>query len=343
MKYPELLEHLLSRQDLTGKQARQTMDRVMDGEWDEARIGGFLTAMRAKGETSEEIAGFAASMRSHAKSFSIQPEYRPLVDTCGTGGDSVESINISTLSALVAAGCGVRVAKHGNRSVSSKCGSADLLEALGVKLELEPETVRNSIEEVGIGFMYAPAFHGAMKHAIGPRKSLGIRTVFNLLGPLTNPADADRQLLGVFSSKWVRPVAEALQQLGIERALVVHGEIGMDEISLKGQTRYAEVNEAEITEGRFRPSDFGLKPINLEEIAGGDIETNRKIAEELFDAQAPEAIESIISVNAGAVIYLGGEADSIRNGIERARQSIQSGKARHCLHRLVEFTQSATG
>jgi len=342
MNYPELLEHLFSNQDLTDQQARQTMDRVMDGDWDEARIGGFLTAMRAKGETSEEIAGFAESMREHAKSFEISPEYRPLVDTCGTGGDSVESINISTLSAIVAAGAGVRVAKHGNRSVSSKCGSADLLEALGVQLELEPDQVRDSIEEVGIGFMYAPAFHGAMKHAIGPRKSLGVRTVFNLLGPLTNPADADRQLLGVFSSEWVLPVAEALKHLGVERALVVHGEVGMDEISLKGKTSYAEVNGSEISEGCFQPSDFGLDPINLEDIAGGDIETNRAIAERLLEGRAAEPIEAIISVNAGAVIYLGGNADSIQQGVTVAQKSIESGQAREHLEHLVEFTQSVT-
>lgn len=342
MIYPELLEHILSDNNLSGTEARETMDQIMDGEWDDARIGAFLTALRAKEETSEEIAGFAKSMREHAKTFDISPENRPLVDTCGTGGDSVESINISTLSALVAAGAGVRVAKHGNRSVSSKCGSADLLEALGVKLELEPDKVRESIEQVGIGFMYAPAFHGAMKHAIGPRKSLGVRTVFNLLGPLTNPADADRQLLGVFSSEWVRPIAEALEKLEIERALVVHGEIGMDEISLKGETVYAELNDSQITEGRFRPADFGVKPIALEEIAGGDIEENRKITEQLLAGKASEPIESIIAVNAGAVIYLGGEATSIKEGVTRAREAIQSGEAHDRLDRLVEFTRSVT-
>lgn len=336
----DVYEQLFAGDDFTTQQAEQVMDRVMDGKLDEAQIGALLAALRAKGETSKEIAGFARSMRSHARSFELDDTYRPLIDTCGTGGDQVETINISTLSALVAAGAGVRVAKHGNRSVSSQCGSADLLEALGVKLELEPAQVKQSIMKTGIGFMYAPAFHKAMRHAIGPRKSLGVRTVFNLLGPLTNPAGADRQLLGVFSRDWVRPIAEALQELGLERAMVVHGEIGMDEISLSGETFYAEVNGDEVSEGVLKPDDFGMEPIDIEDIAGGDPDHNSALTRRLLDNDLEGPIQQIICANAGAVIYLAGEADDLQEGAGQARQSIAEGDARRALEDLVNFTRS---
>ncbi len=337
---PEILEQILTEQSLDPQTAEDVMDRVMDGDLDEAQIGGLLVALRAKGETAAEITGFARSMRTHARSFDLPGQYRPLVDTCGTGGDSAPTINISTVSALVAAGAGVRVAKHGNRSVSSRCGSADLLEALGVRLELSPEQVEESIKRTGIGFMYAPAFHRAMKHAIGPRKSLGVRTVFNLLGPLTNPAGADRQLLGVFSGDWVRPIAEALRDLGVRRALVVHGVDGLDEISLSDETVYAEVDGDTIEEGTLSPDDFGLDPISLEEIAGGGPEENRRITRTLLRGEAPRPIESIILANAGAVIYLAGGAENLEEGVSRAEQSVREGEAQRTLDELVSFTQS---
>jgi anthranilate phosphoribosyltransferase len=339
-EFSTVIESIIAGKDLSINEAESLMDQVMSGEWDEARIGSFLTALRAKGETADEIAGFARSMRSHAKAFEVDPEYRPVVDTCGTGGDSVESINISTLSAIVAAGAGVRVAKHGNRSVSSECGSADLLEAFGVELELGPDEVKESIERHGIGFMYAPAFHKAMKHAIDPRKSLGIRTVFNLLGPLTNPADADRQLLGVFSEDWVRPVADALRSLGVERAMVVHGAVGMDEISLSSETVCVEVEDGTLIDRSLTHDDFGLPSIDVEQIAGGGLETNKAISDDLLAGEAAEPVEAIIRANAGAVIYLAGEAESLEEGAERARESIHSGDAREKIDRLSEFTQS---
>lgn len=339
---PEILEQLLDNQDLTAGEARSVMDDLMDGNLDDAQIGSLLTALRAKGETSDEIAGFASSMREHAKSFDLDASHRPLVDTCGTGGDSVETINISTLSALVAAGAGASVAKHGNRSVSSQCGSADLLEQFGVRLELSPDQVKESIEETGIGFMYAPAFHASMKHAIGPRKSLGIRTVFNLLGPLTNPADADRQLVGVFSEKWVQPVAEALSSLGVEKAMVVHGTEGMDEISASTKTVYAEVDEGEVTEGELTPDALGIDPIDLEDVRGGGPEENERLSIQLLEGSGVPAIEAIIAVNAGAVIYLAGEATDLQGGIAEARESIKSGNALKSLEALVEFTNDIT-
>ncbi len=336
----EVLEKLLNGENLSADEAEMVMDQLMSGELDEAQIGAFLTALRSCGETSEEIAGFARVMREHAKSFDLSESYRPLVDTCGTGGDSVETINISTLSAIVAAGAGANVAKHGNRSVSSRCGSADLLEQFGVELELSPGQVKECIRETGIGFMYAPSFHASMKHAIGPRKSIGIRTVFNLLGPLTNPAGADRQLVGVFSADWVRPLAEALGSLGVHRALVVHGTEGMDEISPSKRTVYAEVNDGEVREGDFTPLDFGEDPVDLVDIEGGGPEVNERISRSLLDGDGPSAVETTIAINAGAVIYLSEEAPDLLSGVERAQESIRSGDARESLEKLVEFTRS---
>lgn len=338
----EVLDQLLAGENLNTKQAEDVMDELMSGNLDEAQIGALLTAMRSCGETSEEIAGFARTMREHAKSFELSESYRPLVDTCGTGGDSVETINISTLSALAAAGADANVAKHGNRSVSSRCGSADLLEELGVVLELTPDQVKESIRETGIGFMYAPSFHASMKHAIGPRKSLGIRTIFNLLGPLTNPADADRQLVGVFGSEWVHPVAEALRDLGVERALVVHGTEGMDEISPSERTVYAEVDDGDLREGDFTPEDFSVDPVDLNEIEGGGPEENARITRSLLKGEGPEPVEDTIAINAGAVIYLADEAPDLLSGVERARESLRDGGAKRSLEELVEFTQSVS-
>jgi anthranilate phosphoribosyltransferase len=235
------------------------------------------------------------------------------------------------------------VAKHGNRSVSSRCGSADLLEQLGVKLELTPDQVEESIRETGIGFMYAPSFHASMKHAIAPRQSLGVRTVFNLLGPLTNPADADRQLVGVFSPEWVRPIAEALSSLGVDRALVVHGTEGMDEISPAERTVYAEVENGNVREGDFTPEDFGIDPIDLADIEGGGPEENEDITRSLLAGEGPEPVEDVIAINAGAVIYLADEAADLFSGVDRAREAINSRDAQQSLDELVEFSQSVAG
>lgn len=336
----DLLERLVTGGNLTRREAESVVDRLMSDQLDQAQIGGLLIALRASGETAEEIAGFASSMRDHARSFDLKPEHRPLVDTCGTGGGSVETINISTLSAIVAAGTGTNVAKHGNRSVSSRCGSADLLEQLGVKLELTPEQVKSSIKETGIGFMYAPAFHRSMKHATGPRKSLGIRTIFNLLGPLTNPADADRQLVGVFSSEWVRPMAEALSTLGVDRALVVHGTEGMDEISPSQTTVFAEVENGRVKEGELVPSDFNLEPVDIDAIEGGGPRENMKTTLRLLEGEGPEPIEDVVSINTGAVIYLAGRVSELVEGARLARETIRGGAAKRKLNQLIEFTQS---
>ncbi len=339
----QTLERLLDDENLSRGEAESVMDAMMSGYLDEAQIGSLLTALRFSGETAEEITGFASSMRDHAKSFDLSDGYRPLVDTCGTGGDSVETINISTPSAITAAGAGANVAKHGNRSVSSQCGSADLLEELGVKLELSPDQVKECIRETGIGFMYAPAFHASMKHAIGPRKSLGIRTVFNLLGPLTNPAGADRQLVGVFGPEWVRPIAEALSALDVDRALVVHGTEGMDEISPAERTLYAEVEDGSVEAGEFVPEDFEVDPIDLEDIRGGGPEQNREISMRLLEGNGPEPVEDVVAINAGAVTYLAGEADNLKNGAGVVREAIHTGKAARSLRELVEFTRTVSG
>jgi len=341
LNFSEILESIIAGERLTFDEARRLMDSIMDGELDGAQIGGLLVALRSRSESPEEIAGFADSMRDHARSLDISSKYRPLVDTCGTGGDAAETFNISTLAAIVAAAGGARVAKHGNRSVSSRCGSADLLEALGVKIELAPEAVEECIREVGIGFMFAPIFHIAMKHAIGPRKSLGIRTVFNLLGPLTNPAGADRQLLGVFGAEWVNPVANALNRLDIDRALVVHGLDGMDEITLSRRTKFARLEGGELKHGQFTPKDFGLERVDLAELRGGGPEENCQLARDLLAGQAPRPAEDIVCVNAAAVLELADRAESIRKGVELAREAIHSGKAVEKLKHFVEFTQQA--
>lgn len=342
-EFSDTLDAIVDGKDLSVDDAQALMDRLMEGEFDDAQIGALLTALRVKGETPDEIAGFARSMRRHARRLELPGELRPVVDTCGTGGDSVETINISTLSALVAAGSGLPVAKHGNRSVSSQCGSADLLEALGLELDLGPDEVRDSLEETGFGFMFAPNFHASMKHAIGPRRSLGVRTVFNLLGPLTNPADADRQLVGVFGEAWVRPIARALGTLGVERAMVVHGRVGMDEISPSGPTAYAEVRDGDVEEGIIQPEDLGVDPVPVEALAGGDPGENESIARDLLAGGAAGPVESAVAINAGAVLYVGGRADTLREGVERARESIHTGRARETMEEAVRFSRRDGG
>ncbi len=339
MEFSELLEKIIGGEKLSFSIAREWMDKIMEGELDEAQIGGLLVALRARSETPEEIAGFARSMRDHARQLELEPEHRPVIDACGTGGDAVDTFNISTLASIVAAAGGAKMAKHGNRSVSSSCGSADLLEALGVEIELPPEAVADCIREVGIGFMFAPHYHQAMKYAIGPRKSLGVRTVFNLLGPLTNPALADRQLLGVFGPEWVSPVAKALQKLGVERALVVHGLDGMDEISLSQMTKYAEIDGEDIKYDQVEAADFGLEPVEIEDLAGGGREKNLHLAERLLTGKGTRPVEDVVCANAGAVLYLAEQADNIKEGVELARKNIDDGSAADLLDEFVDFTR----
>jgi len=322
---------LIERRDLDEATMTAVMQAVMTGEATDAQIGAFLVALRMKGETIEEIRAAAGVMRSLATRVDVPRT--GLVDTCGTGGDASGTFNISTAAALVAAAGGVRVAKHGNRSVSSKSGSADVLESLGISLGLSPAAVGTCIDEVGVGFLFAPAHHGAMKHAIGPRKELGVRTLFNVLGPLTNPAGAPNQVLGVFSQDWVRPLAEALKGLGSEHVLVVHAEDGLDEISIASPTRVAELQDGEVREYTIRPEDFGLTTTALDAVRVDSVEASASMLRGVLDGQAGAA-RDIVLLNAGAAIYAGGGADTLAAGIKAAARAIDSGAARERLERL---------
>ena len=330
------LGRLLDRADLSGAEMEAAMRELMTGEATPAQIGAFLAALRMKGETVEEVAAAASVMRSLAAPVALGD--LPAIDIVGTGGDASHTFNISTCSALVAAAAGVRVAKHGNRAASSQSGAADLLEAAGVNIELGPDDVARCIGTLGIGFMFAQRHHAAMKHAIGPRREMGVRTVFNLLGPLTNPAGARSQLLGVYDDAWVRPLAEVLQRLGSEHVLVVNGADGMDEISIGGPTHVAELHGGEITEYEIAPADFGLGTAPLAAIQVGDAAESLAVVRSVLANEASPALD-IVLLNAGAAIRVGGGAASIGEGVERARETIASGAAREKLAALVAFTQ----
>ncbi|WP_018142214.1 anthranilate phosphoribosyltransferase [Thioalkalivibrio sp. ALJ7] len=331
MTVQQAIAALIERHDLDEAAMTAVMQAVMTGEATDAQIGALLVALRMKGETIDEIRAAAGVMRSLATRVEVSRD--GLVDTCGTGGDASGTFNISTASALVAAAGGVRVAKHGNRSVSSKSGSADVLESLGISLALSPAAVGTCIDEVGVGFLFAPAHHGAMKHAIGPRKELGVRTLFNVLGPLTNPAGAPNQVLGVFSDAWVRPLAEALKGLGSEHVLVVHAEDGLDEISIASPTRVAELKNGEIHEYTIRPEDFGLVTRALDTVRVDSVEASASMLRGVLDGQTGAA-RDIVLLNAGAAIYAGGGADTLAAGVEAAARAIDSGAARERLERL---------
>ncbi|MDS0220982.1 anthranilate phosphoribosyltransferase [Haloarcula sp. S1AR25-5A] len=327
----EYIERVTDGEDLTQDEARTVATTVFE-DATEAQIGALLAALRAKGETEAEIAGFAEGMRDAART--IRPDREGLVDTCGTGGDDYNTINVSTTSAIVAAGAGVPIAKHGNYSVSSSSGSADVLEEVGVDIEAEPPEVEETIEREGIGFMLAPVFHPAMKAVIGPRQELGMRTVFNILGPLTNPADADAQVLGVYDPDLVPVMAEALARLDVERALVVHGD-GLDEIAIHGETAVAEVTGDRIAEYTITPEDMGLESHDIEAIAGGTPEENAADLRGIVSGEVTGAKRDIILANAGAAIYVAGVADTHEEGVEQARQAIESGAAADKLEDLI--------
>ncbi|AEM57685.1 anthranilate phosphoribosyltransferase [Haloarcula hispanica N601] len=327
----EYIERVTDGDDLTQDEARAVATTVFE-DATEAQIGALLTALRAKGETEAEIAGFAEGMRDAART--IRPDREGLVDTCGTGGDDYNTINVSTTSAIVAAGAGVPIAKHGNYSVSSSSGSADVLEEVGVDIEAEPPAVEETIERDGIGFMLAPVFHPAMKAVIGPRQELGMRTVFNILGPLTNPADADAQVLGVYDPDLVPVMAEALARLDVERALVVHGD-GLDEIAIHGETAVAEVTGDRIEEYTITPEDIGLEMHDIETISGGSPEENAADLRGIVTGDVTGAKRDIILANAGAAIYVAGVADTHEAGVEQARQAIESGAAADKLDDLI--------
>ena len=331
MTLPQAIAKLVERQDLDADEMTAVMRAVMGGEATDAQIGGLLVALRMKGETIDEIRAAAGVMRELATRVDVPRE--GLVDTCGTGGDASGTFNISTASALVAAAAGVRVAKHGNRSVSSRSGSADVLETLGVSLELGPDAVATCIQEVGVGFLFAPAHHGAMRHAIGPRRELGVRTLFNVLGPLANPAGAPNQVLGVFSADWLRPLAEGLKGLGSEHVMVVNAEDGLDEISIGAPTRVAELRDGEITEYTLRPEDVGLTTAALDTVRVADVAASAAMLRDVL-AGTPGPARDIVLLNAGAAIFVGGGAPSLEAGVRRAAEVIDSGAARERLEQL---------
>jgi anthranilate phosphoribosyltransferase len=330
----EAIAALVDGVELSREQARAVMNEIMSGECTDAQIGAFLTALRLKGETVGEIAGCAEVMREKATAIRAPGG---CIDTCGTGGDSLHTFNISTAAALVAAGAGVTVAKHGNRSVSSTSGSADVLQALGVNVDAPPALVEQCLAEAGIGFLFAPRMHGAMKHAIGPRREMGIRTVFNILGPLTNPAGATRQLVGVYDAALAPVLAEVLGALGSERALVVHGHDGLDEISITGETTVAELDAGRVTTRTVTPEALGLEraPLAAIQVQSAE-ESAARIRGVLDGAHGPA--RAITLLNAGAAVYVAGRAGDMKEGVRVAREAVDSGAARTALDRLAALS-----
>ncbi|MDY6980121.1 MAG: anthranilate phosphoribosyltransferase [Pseudomonadota bacterium] len=337
MDMPTAIKAVTENRDLSGEEMTQVMRQIMTGEATPAQIGGFLVGLRMKGETVDEIAAAAGVMRELATRVTVQGEH--LVDTCGTGGDAASTFNISTASAFVVAAAGGQVAKHGNRSVSSKCGSADVLEAAGVNLDLSPEQVARCVDETGVGFMFAPKHHSAMKHAIGPRREMGVRTIFNVLGPLTNPAGAPYQVLGVFSERLLVPLAEVLKKLGSKHVLVVHAEDGMDEISIGAPTHVAELKDGEISSYSITPEQFGLQRTDVATLKVATADQSLEIIKNLLNNQ-PGPARDIVQLNAGAAIYAADLVPSLEDGVKRAAEVIADGSAAAKLDELVKLSQS---
>ncbi len=330
------LEKVIEKQDLKQEEMERVITVIMEGEATPSQIAGFLIALRSKGETVAEITGAARVMRK--KAARVITQRRGLVDLCGTGGDGLNTFNISTTAAFVVAGAGLPVAKHGNRSVSSSCGSADVLEELGVNLNLSPEAVGYCLDKIGLGFLYAPVFHRAMKHAVKPRRELGVRTVFNLLGPLTNPAEAEYQLLGVYDEKLTEPLARVLKNLGVRGALVVHGLEGLDEISITNKTKITVLREGKITGYYLDPGKLGLPTAALEEIAAGDAAENAAaVREVLAGKQGPR--RNIVLLNAAGALLAAGRAGDFSQGLELAAQIIDEGLARKKLQQLIDLSR----
>ncbi|MGQ0659122.1 MAG: anthranilate phosphoribosyltransferase [Chromatiales bacterium] len=328
---------VIERRDLRPEEMEAAMRAIMAGEATPAQIGGLLVALRMKGETVDEIAAAARVMRELATPVHVRAER--LIDTCGTGGDGANTFNISTTSAFVVAAAGGKVAKHGNRFVSSACGSADLLEAAGARLDLTPEQVARCIEQVGVGFMFAPAHHAATRHAVAPRRELGVRTIFNLLGPLTNPAGARRQICGLFDARWLEPLAHVLKQLGSEHVMLVHADDGLDEISIASPTQVAELRNGEIRSYRITPAEIGVQPGDRAAIAAKDKEQSTTFTRAVLANVAGPALE-IVCANAGAAIYLCGLASDVRSGVGRARAAIADGSAARTFNAFIAYTQS---
>jgi anthranilate phosphoribosyltransferase len=333
----ETLGRLLDGHDLSREESRDTMNEIMRGDATPAQIAGFLVALRAKGETADEITGCAEAMREHV--LAVRPQREDLVDTAGTGGDGMRTLNISTAAALVAAAAGAGVAKHGNRAVSSASGSADVLEALGFQLDLEPERVARSIDELGFGFLFAPSHHPAMRHAAPVRRELAARTVFNVLGPLTNPAGARAQVVGVYSQALVRTIAEVLAQLGARRAFVVHGAGGIDELSPVGPNAVCEVVDGGVRERTIDPENLGIARCNVEELRGGTPAQNADAIRRLFAGETGGKRDAVL-LNAAGAIAAGGHAEDLREGLEAARRALDSGAALARLDELIAFSRA---
>ena len=335
----ECIQKLVNNVSLTNEESTTAMKEIMSGKATSAQIGAFLIGLRTKGETPEEITAFTMVMKEFCHRINPNVKGR-LIDTCGTGGDKIKTFNISTTAAFLVAGADIAVAKHGNRSVTSKCGSADLLERLGLNLKMAPNNVKNAIEKVGIGFMFAPAFHPAMKFAIGPRRELGVRTVFNVLGPLTNPANANAQLLGVYHPRLTDSLAHSLMNLDCEEAMVVHGLNGLDEISTIGKTVISWLKNDKIITSEMDPSDFGVKKTKIENIKGTTPEESAKITFRILSGNTEKnnPRSQITQVNAAAAIIIAGKADNFGYGIELAKESIESGRAYKKLQELIKFS-----
>ena len=341
MDIKEALARVVDHIDLSRDEMVEVMRQVMTGECSESQIAGFLVALRMKSESIDEITGAAQVMRELATP--VNATAAPLVDIVGTGGDGANLFNVSSASAFVAAACGVHIAKHGNRGVSSSSGSADLLEQAGINLDLGADAVARCIDEVGVGFMFAPGFHGAMKHAIGARRALGTRTLFNILGPMTNPAGAQRLVIGVFTKKLCRPMAEVMQQLGGEHIMVVHADDGLDEISLATHTYVAELKDGEITEYRLSPEDLGVESQSLIGLVIDSPAQSLELIKKAFSGVEDTAVKkavSMVALNAGAAVYLSGQASTHKEGVAKALEAIHSGAALNKMQQLADFSQS---
>jgi anthranilate phosphoribosyltransferase len=332
----EAIKKLVENESLTIDEASAVMEEIMSGETTPSQLASFITALRLKGETADEIIGLARTMKVKAIPVVFN---QPSLDTCGTGGDCAGTFNISTAAAFVAAGAGIKVAKHGNRAMSSQCGSADVLEALGVKIELNAEQVKKCIEEAGIGFMFAPAFHPAMKYAADTRREIGIRTVFNILGPLTNPAGARYQVLGVPDDELVEKLALVLKGLGCEHALVVHGEDGIDEFTITGRTHICEVNNGEVNCYYMTPEDFGLYKDTAGSLKGGSAQENARLLRRILDGEKiPQ--RNVVLINAAAALVAGNIAKNLKEGFKLAEEVIDSGSAKMKLEQMIEVSNS---
>ena len=329
------LSNLISGNDLSRAEARQVMQSIMDGAATQAQIGGLLTALRIKGETVEEITGFAEAMRGSGTRMLTESAH--LLDTCGTGGSGIHKFNISTTSAIISSAVSVRVAKHGNRSASGRAGSADVLEALGVNINITAEQAKRCLDEIGICFLFAQIYHPSMRHAAAPRKELGVRTVFNMLGPLTNPAGADRQLLGVYDRKMTETIAYVLKELGLKRALVVSSLDGLDEISISAPTQVSELRGGQVTTYVINPHDLGLEMHPLEKVLGGDAAENARIIQGVLQGEK-SPYRDVVLANAGACIYVSGLSESILEGVKLAAEAIDNGNAYAKLNQLIQMT-----